>query len=186
MEFYSSKETNEWERHATFCIVSGKIARHEADHMKASIEIKADILKAMMADDRQEVRAARSLVYSVNSAFIIASFTLTSILLKPDLSSGAVQARRADHIIFMIDILIIPVMWVIFGVLKRYVTHAQQCVRLRQDLINDLNEKDTEVDLNIAPWPKHPPDIKHNDLWWIPGIATVVIALQVIVIAWTH
>jgi hypothetical protein len=78
--------------------------------MKASVEVKADILKAMLADDRLEVRTARSLIYSVISAFIIASFTLTSIALKPEAVISAAQTNRGDRIIFWIDVLIIPVM----------------------------------------------------------------------------
>ena len=155
--------------------------------MKAPIAVKADILKTMMIEDRQEVRTARSLIYSVTSAFIIASFTLTSILLKPESSPATIQTKRIDHIIFMIDLLIVPVMWMIFGLLKRYVTNAQRAVRLRQQLINGLNETtNAETDLDIAPWPKDPPDVAHNDLWWVPLIATAVVTSQVIVIAFMH
>jgi hypothetical protein len=152
--------------------------------MKAPIAVIADILKTMMIEDRQEVRTARSLIYSVTSAFIIASFTLTSILLKPESNPAPTQTKRIDHIIFMIDILIVPVMWMLFALLKRYVTNAQRSVRLRQQLINGLNEStNAETDLDIAPWPKDPPDVQHNDLWWVPVIATAVITLQVIIIA---
>lgn len=155
--------------------------------MKAPIAVKADILKAMLADDRQEVRTARSLVYSVTSAFIIASFTLTSFLLKPDSTANPSQINRADRIIFMIDLLIIPVMWVIFGALKRYVANAQRCVRLRQRLINELDENtNAETDLKVDPPALAEPDVKHHDLWWIPGVATVVIVLQLIVITRVH
>lgn len=155
--------------------------------MKASIAVKADILKAMLADDRLEVRTARSLVYSVISAFIIASFTLTSIALKPEAAVNAVQANRGDRIIFWIDLLIIPVMWVVFFALKRYVKSAQRCVHLRQDLINALNEDDMGRDLIIdppAPQPKHP--VQHNDLWWMPIVGTTVIVLQLVVIMKVH
>jgi hypothetical protein len=155
--------------------------------MKAPIAVKADILKAMLADDRQEVRTARSLVYSVTSAFIIASFTLTSFLLKPDSTPSGNQTNRSDRIIFMIDLLIIPVMWVIFGALKRYVMHAQQCVRLRQQLINGLDENtNADTNLKVDMPALDPPDVKHHDLWWIPGIATVVIVLQLIIIKLVH
>jgi hypothetical protein len=85
--------------------------------MKAPIAVKADILKTMMIEDRQEVRTARSLIYSVTSAFIIASFTLTSILLKPEANPATAQTKRIDHIIFMIDVLIVPVMWMLFALL---------------------------------------------------------------------
>jgi hypothetical protein len=51
-------------------------------------------------------------------------------------------------------------------------------------LINGPNESTNAwTDLDIAPWPKDPPDVAHNNLWWVPLIATAVIASQAIVIA---
>jgi hypothetical protein len=166
--------------------LAGSIRRRD---MKAPIEVKADILKAMLADDRLEVRTARSLVYSVISAFIIASFTLTSIALKPESVMNTAQTSRGDRIIFWIDLLIIPVMWVIFFALKRYVMHAQRCVHLRQDLMNKLDDtKNADHDLKIdiaAPEPQGG-GIKHHDLWWMPIIGTIVVVLQLAVITKVH
>jgi len=152
--------------------------------VKASVQVKADILKAMLAEDRQEVRTARSLIYSMTSAFIIASFTLTSILLKPDSTPDSGQSQKAVHIVFVMDACIVPVIWVIFGVLKRHVRNAQKCVRLRQRLINSLDDSvQPYPDLDIAPTPTEPPDIRHGDLWWVPIIATVMIGLQAFIIS---
>ena len=155
--------------------------------MKVRVEVKADILKAMLAEDRQEVRSARSLVYSMTSAFIIASFTLTSILLRPDSAPSPMQSQRTVHIVFIMDACIVPVIWVIFAVLKRHVTNAQKCVRLRQRLINGLDDSiQPYPDLDIAPPALDPPDIKHRDLWWVPIIATAMISLQALVISFVH
>src|SRR5215472_14752329 len=147
--------------------------------MKASVEVKADILKAMLAEDRQEVRRSQALIYSVMSGFIIAALTLTSIFVKPETAANPIQMQKTIHAVYWIDILILPVIWITFLIMKRDVTNAQKCVRLRQRMIHELDDSITPYpDLDMTPPATEPPDIKHRHLWWVPILATFVIGLQ--------
>ncbi len=73
------------------------------------------------------------------------------------------------------------VVWVIFAILKGHVTMAQRGAEKRQKLINTLDES-LDDDLDIAPALTEPAAIRHGDLWWVPVIATAVIAAQAILL----
>ena len=48
--------------------------------MKASIEIKADVLKTLIVEDREEMRGIRLMIYNVITLFLTASFVATAFL----------------------------------------------------------------------------------------------------------
>ncbi len=50
--------------------------------MKTNIQIKADILKTLMAEDRQEVRGIRLAIYQIAYILTLASFALSAFLLE--------------------------------------------------------------------------------------------------------
>ncbi len=148
--------------------------------MKADTATKAAVLTAMLAEDRTEVRTVYAWMYGLTSAFTIASFTLTSLLLRPDSTSTAAQARIAVHIVCLMDICIVPLIWVIYWILKKQVTFAQQCVELRQRLLDGLD--DSKKQLEIAPPVTQEAGIKHNNLIWFPAIASTVLIFQALVL----
>jgi hypothetical protein len=138
--------------------------------MKVNVQIRADILKALMLQDRQEIRIIRSMIYNVLSALTISSFALSAFLLRPNPSPATVRAAT--------DVLIVLFVWVIFARLKRDLYHSRQGLVARQNLLRTLDEEDLG---DFDPFPyavSVEPNIKDNDLWWIPIASTVMILLK--------
>jgi len=145
-------------------------AIREGGKMKVNIQIRADILKALMLEDRQEVRTIRSMIYNVVSALAISSFALSSYLLKP--SPSPASTRMAT------DILIVVFIWAVFGQLKRDLYHSRQGLVVRQELIKRLDEGDKRDFDPFADARTVIPDITDADLWWIPIAATAMSLLK--------
>jgi hypothetical protein len=144
--------------------------------MKANIQIKASILSAMMSEDRQEVRSLRSSIYNLVSLLTISSFALTSYLLDKQ------PVTNPTNICQLADTLILVFLWVFFARYKTDLHHCRQCLKLRQDLIRNLDEDDTG---SLDPFPdasKVVPDIRDTELWWLPILATVGIGTKMIVL----
>jgi hypothetical protein len=148
--------------------------------MKADTATKAAVLTAMLAEDRTEVRTIYGWMYGLTSAFTLASFTLTSLLLRPESISNAAQARTAVHIACLMDICIVPLIWGIYWILKRQVLFAQQCVELRQRLLDGLGE--SKEGLEIAPPVTQEAGIRHSNLIWFPTLVSVVLIFQAVVL----
>src|SRR5271166_981560 len=136
--------------------------------MKTSIEIRADILKTVWSQDYQGVETIRSSVYNVISALTVASFALSSFLLK-DIQHGPRSIRVAT------DILIVFFIWIVFLLLKRDLRNRRKCLILRQELIESLDQHATGDFKVFADTSKVKLDIKDDDLFWIPLASTLVI-----------
>ena len=140
--------------------------------MKTSIEIKADVLKTLMTEDRQEIRGVRSMFYNVVALLSTASFAITSFLL------GNQQLHQATLMCLVTDALIVPLLWVFCVRLKRDLYCCRQCLVARQDLIRDLGKSDLE---DLDPFPDartKTPDVSDSELWWLPILATAAIVLK--------
>jgi hypothetical protein len=143
--------------------------------MKTNIEIKADILKTLMAEDRQEVRGIRATIYNVVTLLSTLSFGISSFLLGK-------QYHQATVMCLATDALIVLLLWIFFARLKGDLYCCRQCLVARQNLIRKMDQNDTE-DLDPFPDARNViPDVSDSELWWIPILATAVIALKALVI----
>ena len=144
--------------------------------MKANIQIKASVLSAMMAEDRQEIRNIRSSIYNIVSLLTLSSFALTSFLIEKK------RLINPTNICLLADILILIFLWIFFSRYKVDLYHCRQGLKIRQELINELDEDDTA---NLNPFPDASevvPDIRDIELWWLPILATIGIVIKMIVL----
>ena len=139
--------------------------------MKTSIEIKADILKTVWSEDYQGVETIRSSVYNVISALTVASFALSSFLLK-DVQHGPRLIRVAT------DVLIVFFIWIVFLLLKRDLRNRRKCLVLRQKLIESLDQNATGDFKVFGDATEVEVDIEDDDLYWIPLASTFAILLK--------
>jgi len=144
--------------------------------MKTNIDIRADVLKALMIEDRQEIRGIRSSVYSVVTLLSTASFAITSFLLGQKNSHTSLMCLVTDG-------LIVALLWVFFVRLKKDLYCCRQCLVARQNLIKNLGTTSEPEDLDPFPDARTiKPDVTDSELWWLPSLATAAIATKSFVI----
>jgi hypothetical protein len=144
-----------------------------AEKMKGDIHVKADVLKTIMSQDRQEIQALRASVYNVISALTLASFALTSFFFR------ATPPPRSIHL--TTDLLLVLFIWMIYIRLRHDLYEARKGLVARQRLITALDDNPGDLD----PFPdarRVVPDIHDGDLWWIPMAGTVAILIKAIVL----
>jgi hypothetical protein len=146
--------------------------------MRTSIEIKADILKTLWSQDCQGVETIRSSIYNVISALTVASFALSSFLVK-DVQHGPRLIRVAT------DILIVFFIWSVYLALKRDIRNRRRFLELREKMIDNLNQDDTDdfkvfgdANKTIPDFEKYKPWLNDSDLVWIPLASTIAICLK--------
>jgi hypothetical protein len=144
--------------------------------MKTSIEIRADLLKTLMTEDRQEVRGIRSAIYNVSTVLSTASFAITSFLLGQ-------KIPNASSMCFVTDALIVLLLWVFFLRLKSDLYCCRQCLVGRQNLIRRLGTASEPEDLDPFPDARtQKPDVTDSELWWLPILCTAAIAIKSLVV----
>ena len=144
--------------------------------MKTNTEIRTDVLMTLVTEDRQEIRGIRSAVYSVVTLLATASFAITSFLL-------AQKFDQASLLCLVTDGLIVLLLWVFFVRLKRDMYCCRQCLVARQDLIRNLGTESEPQDLDPFPDARNQtPDVSDSELWWLPVLATVAIAIKSLMI----
>ena len=144
--------------------------------MKLSLEIRADILKTLMAEDRNEIRDIRSSIYNVTKLLGTASFAITAFLLGQDVSRIALICVISDGFIAVL-------LWIFFLRLKVDLYSGRQCLVARQKLIRDLGTV-TESD-NFDPFPdarNQTPDVTDSELWWLPTLTSAVLAVKALIV----
>ena len=143
--------------------------------MKTKIETQADMLKALVSEDRQEIRGIRAAVYNLTVLLATASFAITAFLISR-------TYERKNLMCLVTDVLIILFIWLLVTRLKLDLYACRQCLLARQTLIRGLDQDDPK-DLNPFPDARAmKPDIRDSELWWIPVIATVAIGLKSILV----
>ena len=149
--------------------------------MKGSTEMKLDILKALMAEDRQELRGIRQAVYNAVIWLSTASFGITAFLL----GKGQELPHRGGMCVIT-DALIIVMLWALFLGLRQDLYHCRQALDARQRLIGRLGTSDEREDLDPFPDASvEAPDITDRDVWRFPVLATLAIAIKAFVVtAW--
>jgi hypothetical protein len=146
--------------------------------MKKSIEIRADFLKALMIEDRQEIRGIRSMIYNVVTLLSTASFAITSYIL-----GQSPKGQHATLLSLLTDGLIALLLWVLFLKLRMDLYSARQCLVLRQDLIKGLGSAHETEDFDpFQDARKLTPDVVDSELWWLPILATAAIATKSLVV----
>lgn len=146
--------------------------------MKTSIEVRADFLKTLMLEDRQEIRAIRSTIYNVVTWLSAASFAITSFLLGQN-----PKGHQAVLLSLVTDGLIALLLWVLFWRHRRDLYSARQCLVLRQNLIKSLGtESESEAFDPFKDARAQKPDVTNSELWWLPILATAAIATKSVVV----
>jgi hypothetical protein len=150
-------------------------------HMKGTTETKLDILKALMAEDRQEIRGIRQAVYSAVVWLSTASFAITAFLLGKgrDLPNGPAMC-------VLTDALIIVLLWALFLGLRQDLYHCRQALGARQRLVGLLGTAEEPEDIDLFPdATAEMPDIADRDIWRLPLLASAAIAIKSLVLsAW--
>lgn len=154
--------------------------------MKTSVEIKADILKAVMLEDRKEVRDIRSAIYNRVYILTVSSFALVSFVLAKE---NDISLKRASGCLIW-DAVIILLIWLLFRLLMKDLYVSRQCLEMRQELINKLYKGDeNSSDLNVfrdckdlPSGKKRVPGVKDSELKWIPVFSTLMILTKNLVI----
>ena len=146
--------------------------------MKTSTEIRADILKTAWSQDYQGVETIRSSVYNVISALTVASFALSSFLLK-DTPHGSRLIRVAT------DVVMVFFIWIVFLLLKRDLRNRRRFLELREKMIDKLDQDDRsdskvfgDTNKTIPDFEKYKPWLNDTDLYWIPLASTFAIFLK--------
>jgi hypothetical protein len=143
--------------------------------MKVNVEIKAEMLKVLMSEDRKEIRGIRASIYNILSLLAGLSFVAS-----PFLTDKFRSLPRS--IIPITDGVIIILIWVIYNRLKADLYCCRQCLEGREKLIKNLDETDTS---DLDPFPdfsKEEPKITDSELLLLPRVATTLIALKSLLI----
>jgi hypothetical protein len=144
--------------------------------MKTSIEIRADILKTLMVEDRNEIRGIRASIYNVTTLLATASFAITAFLLGQKVSS-------APCMCLMTDGLLILLLWIFFLRLKRDLHRGRQCLIARQQLIKNLGTPTEPDDLDVFPDARdQKPDVTDSELWWLPILTSATVAIKALIV----
>lgn len=144
--------------------------------MKTSIEIRADFLKTLLIEDRNEIRGIRSSIYNVTTLLGTASFAITAFLLGQEVSHAALMCLVTDGLLSLL-------LWVFFLRLKADLYCCRQCLVARQQLIRNLGTVTESDDFNPFPDARRQiPDVTDSELWWLPTLTTVLVAIKALIV----
>jgi|GEM_PF-431129 len=141
--------------------------------MGLQLETKLDILKTAIAEDRMEIRLIKDRLYSICTFVPASSFAVTAFLWE----------RRIEMRWFAIlcDISFLALLWALFTRLWIDLKNARICLEGREDLLRDIQKKDSPSAGNevFDPYPPMSfgakPRIKEKEIFWI--VCTVSAAL---------
>lgn len=144
-----------------------------------SIETRADLLKALLVEDRNEIRGIRAAIYSLTTVLVTAGFAITAFLYGKD------AIRNASALAWTTDALTVVMLWIVFLRLKRDLYACRQCLVARQNLVLQLPAANASDPFN--PFPdarRETPDVRDTELWGLPILATGLMAANAVAIAW--
>ncbi len=145
--------------------------------MPLPLALRADLLKALMLEDRTEIRTIRLALYHTVSFVTVSSFVLAAFLANSQLKNFLFYA--------LIDVLLLLIIWVVFARLMGDLHHARQCQKLRERLVVALDTAEGEAG-PFRPFQSAEdeiPSITDTELKWLPILATIAIAAKVIILA---
>ncbi|HVY22853.1 MAG TPA: hypothetical protein VG962_05825 [Steroidobacteraceae bacterium] len=144
--------------------------------MKTSIEIRAEFLKTLMTEDRNEIRGIRASIYNVTSLLTTASFAITAFILGQ-------KGPHSSGVFLMIDGMLILMLWLFFLRLKRDLYCCRQCLVGRQNLIKALGTPVEPEDFDPFPDTRGlQPDVSDSELWWLPILTSMAIAIKSLIV----
>ena len=143
------------------------------------LEVRADILKTAMLEDRQEIRLIKGRIYELSSILTGFSFAVTAFLV------GRSQPSVNPGLFFvLVDVSFLALLWASFLRLKVDLDIARKCLEAREDMIRGLKADD---DTQFNPFPfvswADKPRISENGLYWIVSLATLAIVSKMLVMA---
>ena len=144
--------------------------------MKTSIEIRAELLKTLMTEDRNEIRGIRTSIYNVTSLLATASFAISAFLI----------GQKSGHlsvISLMTDVMLVLLLWLFFLRLKQDLYCCRQCLVARQNLIKALGTPMEPEDFDPFPDARAlRPDVTDSELWWLPILTSAAVAIKSLVV----
>jgi hypothetical protein len=144
--------------------------------MKAGIEIRSDLLKAIWTEDRKELRGIRASIYNVISLIATASFAITAFLLGQKIPKVSVLCLITDGLLILL-------LWVFFLRLKRDLYCCRQCLVARQRLIKNLDSANEPDDFDPFPDARaETTDVTDTELWWLPILASVAVVVKALIV----
>jgi hypothetical protein len=105
--------------------------------MEPSLDIKMDILKVAMQEDRTEIRLIKDKIYSICIFITVSSFAVTAFLLDP---KNALKTAINWQFFLLIDISFLLLLWVLFIRLKIDLRNAHKCLEAREDMIRSIHK----------------------------------------------
>jgi hypothetical protein len=147
--------------------------------MTLRTEIRADILKTLMQEDRAEIRLTKDRIYTLCSLLTVSSFAVRAFLL------GGPQplARGWSWSFFLlIDVSFIVLLWALFAHLKRDLTHARKCLQVREKMIRNLAKDDQHLWDPIPDASGERLTIREGGLYWIVSLATVALLFKLAIV----
>jgi hypothetical protein len=143
------------------------------------VEIRADFLKAAIAEDRQEIRLLKDRIYQIAALITVSSFAVTAFVL----GSNAWAHRRL--FLVLTDAAFLVFLWASFLPLKRDLDGARKCLEAREEMIPKLATDEGEP---FQPYPVVPltqrARVTENGLYWLLSLATCALVLKIIVVYW--
>ena len=143
------------------------------------VQIRADLLKTVMLEDREEIRLLKGRIYELCSIVTGLSFAVSSFVI------GRGHPSHNRWLFFLLcDLSFLGLLWVLFLRLKRDLDVARKSLETREDMIRNLG---TEREGSFNPFPPvswaEKPRISENSLYWIVWLATVAITTKMLVTA---
>jgi len=143
------------------------------------VELKVDLLKTAILEDRQEIRLLKGRIYELCSILTGFSFAVTAFLV----GRGQPSANRGLFFL-LIDVSFLALLWSSFLRLKIDLDIARKCLEAREDMIRGL-ALDSHAPFDPFPsvsWADKP-RISENSLYWIVALATMAIGAKMLVLA---
>ena len=147
--------------------------------MKLPVQIRADILKTLMQEDRNEIRLLKDRIYTICTFLTVSSFAITSFFFSPERAPGY---RASWGFLLLIDVSIIVLLWVVFARLKIDLTNARKCLQVRERIIRNLDETSERPFDPTPDASKETLTITENGLYWIVSLATLALILKLVLI----
>jgi hypothetical protein len=169
-----------WVRRGGAFPLTGCPLRGRIQFMNVNPEMRFDILKSLMLEDRQELRGIRVSMYKI--LLLLAGLCYASMVKE-------LRTTLPDRVI---DVIIFILVWIVFAWRMVDIKHCRQCLEAREDLIKELDQSvkdpgdfnpfvDARYELRSTNV-KRKTRVKDRELWLLPILATVAIGFKFLII----
>jgi hypothetical protein len=137
-----------------------------------SPEVRADLLKFAMQEDRTEIRFLKERIYNLTSFIAVSSFAVTAFVVGKDGAWSRAALWDSWPLFAAIDSAFVLLLWAVFLMLKKDLDGAHRCLEMRQKMIPHL--ADPGDDFNVfRPCGTKASDITESSLYWVVSLATL-------------